>query len=205
MNKIVKQIKSKDHIPKGIYFTVSNLCKVFYKEKCIRWEWLGLSMIRFDLWFEILVKTSWWWNSIFWMADTHNTQHTSVVEWNIFLWIGLSDFNVCVISSFMYILHIWSMFWLFIAEIHEILMCIMCVHLTFEGKKHGLISSFLFFLVIYWRGVSIIHDLTLSSCICLSVIMCCVYVFLVPHMFWWVLLSVSENMIPFVNLWQKGE
>ena len=59
------------------------------------------------------------------MAYTHNTQ--AWVKCNIFLLLGLSNFNVSVISSLMYILYIWSMFGLFIAEIHESLMCVSCV------------------------------------------------------------------------------
>ena len=49
-----------------------------------------------------------------------------------------------------------------------------------------------------------LHNLALSSRIFLYVIMSCVYVFSVSHMLWWVMLSVSGNVIPYVNLWQKG-
>ena len=90
----MKLIKLKDHIPKGISFTVSNFCKVFYKEKCIGWEWLGPSMIRFDFWFEIgltfdlryLSKPHGGENPFFFMAYTHNT--LAWVECNIFLCLG---------------------------------------------------------------------------------------------------------------------
>jgi hypothetical protein len=44
------------------------------------------------------------------------------------------------------------MFGMFIAKIHEFLMCIMCVYLIFEGEKHGLISSFLLIFDSYIEG-----------------------------------------------------
>ena len=100
-------------------------------------------MTKFDFWFEILVKTSWWWNCIFWMAYIHNTQ--AWVEWNIFLWIGLSNLNVFVISSLMYILHIWSMFGIFMAVIHESLMRISCVFIwIIEGERPCSFQVFVF-------------------------------------------------------------
>ena len=69
-----------------------------------------------------------------------------------------------------------------------------------KGKNLFHFKLLVVFWAIYWGGVSVIHDLALSSCIFLSVIMSCVCIFPILHMFWWVLLSVSRNMIPFVNL-----
>jgi hypothetical protein len=48
----------------------------------------------------------------------------------------------------------------------------MCVHLTFEGEKHDLISSFLLICESHIEGgVFVIHDSALSYCIFIYVIM----------------------------------
>jgi hypothetical protein len=71
---------------------------------------------------------------------THTTHEHGLNETFFFAWVKQND--VLVISSLMYILYIWSIFGIFIAEIHEFLMC---VHLASEREKHGLIFSFLIF------------------------------------------------------------
>ena len=108
----------------------------------------------------------------------------------IFFYAWVKQNDVLVISSLMYILHIWSMFGIFISEIHESLMCVSWLlkrekPCSFQVSccflSHILRGSFYY----SWSWFIFMH-------------------FPIPHMFWWVLLSVSGNMIHFVNLWQKG-
>jgi hypothetical protein len=56
---------------------------------------------------------------------THTTHKHGLNGTFFFDWAKQND--VLVISTIMYILHIWSMFEIFIAEIHKSLMCVLCV------------------------------------------------------------------------------
>jgi hypothetical protein len=66
----------------------------------------------------------------------------------------------------------------------------MCVHLTFEGEKHGLISSFLLIFESHIEGEFLLFMILYYL---LAYFFCSTYALMF-------LLSVSGNMIPFVNL-----
>jgi hypothetical protein len=72
-------------------------------------------MIMFDFSIDILVKTSVKLSPLFgWLI--HTTPKYGLNVTFFFAWVKQKD--VLVISSLMYILHIWSMFGIFIAAIH---------------------------------------------------------------------------------------
>ena len=144
-----------------------------------------------------------------WMAYTHNSQ--AWVEWNIFFSTWVKQFQCfCHFKShvyFVYLEHVWVIHcwnsWVFIV-------CIMCVHLTYWRGETLFISSVLFLLSHTLREgfVYVIHDLAFyTSCILSKfwswVFLCWWHFYSYSLYVWCVLLSVSGNIIPFVNLWQK--
>jgi hypothetical protein len=83
------------------------------------------------------------------MAYTHNTQ--AWVEWNIFLWLGLSNFNFLTFL-------VSCKFCIFKACLgfsllkYMSFLCVYHVCITFEEEKHGLICSFLLIFESYIEG-----------------------------------------------------
>ena len=103
------------------------------------------------------------------------------------------------------------MFWVFLAHstrVYSKSAIFFIIYWIYSSYKYSCLHFFFSSLVLiesYIEGEFLLLTiLLLSSYIFLSMIISCVYVLPVPHMFWWVLLSVLGNTIPFVNLWQKG-
>ena len=111
----------------------------------------------------------------------------------------------------MYILHIWSMFGIFMVEIHESLMRISYMFIwLIEGEKPCSFQMSCFYYVMHWGESCLCHS---WSCILYFlyfskfwswVFLCWWHFYSYSPYVWCVLLSVLGNIIPFVNLWQKG-
>ena len=157
-------------------------------------------MIRFDFWFKILVKTSWWWNSNFlWLTHTH---HTSVGWMEHFYLAWVKQFQCLVVSSnLIYILYIYSMIGVFIAKIHETLMCVSCVLFWLLRGRNMFCFPVSYFFSQIFRG---------SFCYLWSVLFFLwswvgfIFFFLF-HIYLDVFCEVfQETWKHFVILWQKG-